>query len=360
MTPPAEDTERQRHGGGLPLETPVMIFVFNRPDITRRTLDAVRAARPTRLFLIADGPRDDRPDDRSLVEATRAVLDEVDWPCEVTRRFSATNLGVEASVELGLDWAFSQVSEAIVLEDDCVADPTFFTFADQLLSRYRNDTRVWQISGNNFGVPEKLFPDSSYGFTAWGSVWGWATWADRWHTHRAIFTRDHRPGDELHGAAPIRTRPPTPEIAALVTQSGQRHFADAATSQDIVSHGWDKHWWLTMMTLGGLAITPGRNLVENVGWGADAAHGVTAERQDHPAQPIEFPLRHPADVAVDVELERELELVLSRVGGRTARVARALIRSQRARQVARRIAHSRIAVRFARSWSRVTSRSPRD
>jgi hypothetical protein len=348
MTPLADETGS--------LETPVVIFAFNRPDITRRTMDAVRAARPACVLLIADGPRDDRPDDPELTAATREVLDGIDWPCDVRRRYLAANLGVEASVETGLDWVFSQVTDAIVFEDDCIADPSFFTFADELLGRYRDDDRVWQISGNNFGIPENLFADS-YAFTAWGSVWGWATWADRWHAHRAIFTRDHRPTDDGPGTAPVRTRPARPESGTLVTPSGRHHFSDAATSQDIVSHGWDKHWWLTMMTEGGLAITPSRNLVENVGWGADATHGVTTERQDHPAQRIDFPLRHPADVVVDAEVERDLELVLSRVGGRTARAARRLIRSPGARRIARSIAYSRPVVRFSRSWSRLTSRT---
>ncbi len=185
----------------------------------------------------------------------------------------------------------------------------------------------------------------------WGSVWGWATWADRWHAHRAIFTRDHH-APARHRS--VRDRPrqkPRPRH-----HLGQHHFAEAATSQDIISHGWDKHWWLTMMTLGGLAITPSRNLVENVGWGADATHGVTAERQDHPAQQIDFPLKHPTTVAVDTELERELELVLSRVGGRAARMARLVVRSPKARRIFRRVAHSRPAVQFTRFWSRASSR----
>ena len=359
MTSPAGDTDRHLHGEGMPLETPVVIFAFNRPDLTRQTLSSVRAARPTRLFLIADGPRDDRPDDPQLVAATRHELDAVDWPCEVTRRYSTVNLGCEASIETGLDHVFSDVAEAIVLEDDCVADPSFFVFAHELLTRFRDDRRVWQVSGNNFGAPEQLFRGSSYRFTAWGSVWGWATWADRWQAHRAIFPRDHQPAHDPRGIAPIRTRPARPDVAALVTPSGRRHFADAATSQDVVSHGWDKHWWLTMMTEGALAITPCRNLVENVGWGTGATHGAS-ERRDHPAQQMDFPLEHPTEVAVDVELERELELVLSRVGGRTARALRRLVRAPRARRVLRRIAYGRAAVAFTRSWSRVTAKARRD
>jgi hypothetical protein len=140
-----------------------------------------------------------------------------------------------------------------------------------------------------------------------------------------------------------------------VTPSGRRHFADAAVSQDVVVHGWDKHWWLTMMTDSGLTITPRRNLVEHIGWGEGATHG-TSERQDHPAQEIDFPLVHPTAVAVDVELERELELVLSRVGGRTARALRRLVKAPRARRVLRTAAYSRPAVAFARAFSRSLSR----
>lgn len=359
MTAPTGDTDRNTHGDGVPLETPVVIFAFNRPEVARQTLAAVRAVRPTRLFLIADGPREGRPDDPLLVAATREVLDAVDWPCEVTRRHSTVNLGCEASIETGLDYVFSEVAEAMVIEDDCVADPSFFRFAQELLSRYRDDRRVWQISGNNFGVPERLFEGSSYRFTAWGSVLGWATWADRWQTHRANFTRDHHPAHDPRGSSPVRTRPARPDTAGLVTPSGRRHFADAATSQDVIIHGWDKHWYLTMMTEGGLTITPRRNLVEHIGWGAGATHG-TSERSDHPAREIDFPLEHPTEVAVDVELERELELVLSRVGGRTARALRRLVRAPRARQALRRLAYSRAAVGFTRTWSRVTSRPRRD
>ena len=140
-----------------------------------------------------------------------------------------------------------------------------------------------------------------------------------------------------------------------MTPSGRRHFADAAVSQDVIVHGWDKHWWLTMMTDGGLTITPRRNLVEHIGWGEGATHG-TSERQDHPAREIEFPLAHPATVEVDVELERELELVLSRVGGRTARALRRLVKSPGVRRLLRGIAYSRPVVALARTLSRLMSR----
>jgi hypothetical protein len=333
--------------------TPVVLIGFNRPTPTARTMAAIRAARPPELFLIADGPRPGHSDDQRLCAEVRATMEQVDWPCTVHRRFSETNLGCEANVELGLDWVFGQVDRAVVLEDDCVPDLSFFRFAEELLDLYCDDHRVWQIAGNSHSVPAALFGGDSYRFASWGSVWGWATWADRWHRHREVFPRDHRAVGGRTGHEPRRTSPAEPRPGSLVTRGGRWHFRDAARSDDIVTH-----WWLTMLSEGGMAATPSVNMVENVGFGADATHGVR-ERAMEPGRAMPFPLRHPAAVAMDVEVERELELVLNRVGGRTARLARRLIRSSRLRRLARSAADSRVAVTSVRLASRLTQRKPR-
>ncbi|UDY23614.1 glycosyltransferase family A protein [Nocardioides sp. Kera G14] len=336
--------------------TPVVLIAFNRPEVTRRTLGAIAASRPTRLFLICDGPRATVPGDAERCAGVRAVLDEIDWPCEVTRLFSDVNLGVEANVELGLDQVFAAVDRAIVLEDDCFPDPTFFTYADELLDRYAGDPRVWQIAGNGLNLPAALFCDHSYAFSAWASVWGWATWADRWQAHRAAFPRTHVGPD---GDRPVRMTPPTPHPGQLVTASARRHFAEAAVSEDVVTHGWDKHWWLTVMAAGGLCATPSHSMVENVGFGADATHTVGSGADYGRARPMAFPLVHPDTVVLDVEVERELELILNRVGGRTATLARRLVRSPTMRRVLRSAADSAPATATARALSRLTTRRAR-
>jgi len=336
------------------LTTPVTLIAFNRPDLTAGTLAAIRAARPARLFLVVDGPRAGNADDVERCAAVRAVLEDIDWPCEIHRRYAEANLGLEANVELGLDWVFGQAESSIVLEDDCQAGPTFFRYAEQLLARYRDEPRVWQISGSGLGVPGRLFGGDSYAFTAWASVWGWATWADRWQRHREVFPRDHADGD-----APVRTVPAVPQAGLLVTRSAQQHFAEAARSADTVTHGWDKHWWLTMMTFGALATSPAVNLVENVGWGVDATHGVAPGKRDNAAEEMTFPLRHPEEVALNAEVERELELVLNRVGGRAATLARRLVRSPRLRHAARTAVNSRAATAAHRLVSQLGEKSRR-
>ncbi len=335
--------------------TPVVLIAFNRPDETRRTFAAIREARPQRLFLVCDGPREDRPDDTAAVAAVRALFDDIDWPCDVDRHFRERNLGVEANIELGLDRVFSMVDRAIVIEDDCQADSTFFRFADQLLDRYDADRRVWQVAGNGLGVAERLFHGSSYAFSAWASVWGWATWADRWRRHRERFPRTHLGSG---GDAPLRTAPVELGRAGLVTSSGRRHFLEAAVSGDVVTHGWDKHWWLTIMSEGGVCVTPSHSLVENIGFGEGATHTVGAGVDYGVARPMAFPLVHPPDVVIDAAIERELELILNRVGGRAARVTRRLVRSRRIRRVLRSVADSRAATGLARTLSRMSDRSP--
>jgi hypothetical protein len=335
---------------------PVVLVVFNRPDLTRRTLSAIRAAAPARLFVVADGPRPHRPEDAELTARARAEATRVDWPCEVHQKFSDRNLGCDVNVELGLDWAFSQVDRAIVLEDDCIPHPTFFTYAEQLLHRYRHDDRVWQVAGNSHGVPKSLFQGNSYAFASWASVWGWATWADRWHAHRAVFPRDH--GKGLGTEPPVRVGPAEPRAGALVTRAAHRHFVEAATSEDVVTHGWDKHWWITMLATGGLAATPAVNMVGNAGFGADATHSHSPGRREEQVEGMPLPLRHPPTVELDVEVERELELLLNRVGGRAARAARTVVRYPAARRLARRVVNSSIAVHAARTASRLRTRRP--
>ena len=136
----------------LRLTTPVAFLIFNRVDTTARVFEAIRQARPPKLLVVADGPRPGREGEAALCEQARSVIARVDWPCEVLTNFADTNLGCRKRVSSGIDWVFSTVPEAIILEDDCLPDPTFFRFCDELLERYRDDKRVMMISGDNFPV----------------------------------------------------------------------------------------------------------------------------------------------------------------------------------------------------------------
>jgi hypothetical protein len=237
-----------------PLETPVAFLVFNRPDTTARVLGAIRAARPRKLLVIADGPRPDRPGEAERCAAVRALVDQVDWPCEVKRSFSDVNLGCGRRISSGLAWVFAEEERAIVLEDDCLPHPDFFPFCERLLDRYADDERVAMIGGTNFLLDELRDLPSSYFFSRYFAIWGWATWRRAWA--RYDFRMSHWPA--------LR------EVGALATLYRQPFMqAHMARVFDLVHGGeidtWDVQWFHACLFDNGLSVTPRANLVSNIG-----------------------------------------------------------------------------------------------
>ncbi len=336
------------------LSTPVVLISFNRPDLTGRALERIRAAAPTQLFLLADGPRPDHPEDAAKCAAVREALEAVDWPCEVHRRYNDGNRGCEATVELGLDWVFEQVSEAIILEDDCLPGPSFFDFCSEMLARFHDDPRVAHISGTTLFVPSQLFSELSYAFGSFAGVWGWATWRRAWQEHRAQFPRSHAGGTGVDGSGAERPLSPTLDGGRLVTGAGVRYFREVAHSRSERGFGWDSHWYLSTVSSGRLAVTPAVNLVENVGFSADATH-TQSTRKMPGAGELGWPLRHPAEVKLNADVERELELVLVRANGRLARTVRRAVPQGPLRAIARTLVTGRATARVMHLGSRLSS-----
>ncbi|MFN7398559.1 MAG: glycosyltransferase family 2 protein [Sandaracinobacter sp.] len=263
---------------------PIAMIVFNRPDLTRRVFEKVAAARPETLLLVADGPRPGRAGEAERVAEVRAIVQQVDWPCRVLMNFAETNMGCRRRVASGISWVFEQVSEAIILEDDCLPAPAFLGFCRDMLERYRNDRRVFAISGTNFTNEDT---EPGHYFSNFSLMWGWATWADRWQRYV------EEPND---AGQVIAERWPGQVLRQL--------FWRKTLSRVLLpEHGtWDWQWILTVWREGGLAVRPTRNLVQNIGFGPDATHTHSAEAR---ASKLEvFPLvmsfsDGPTDVAPD-------------------------------------------------------------
>lgn len=163
--------------------TPVAFMIFNRPEKTARVFAEIRKARPTQLFIVADGPRTEQ--EKEKTDATRAVTEHIDWECEVKRNYSDVNVGCKMRVSSGISWIFENVENAIILEDDCVPEQSFFPYCQELLERYKDDTRIMHISGDNFewGRTGNFESDASYYFSRIPHVWGWATWRRAWNLY---------------------------------------------------------------------------------------------------------------------------------------------------------------------------------
>jgi hypothetical protein len=275
---------------------PVIFTIFNRPDTTKQVFETIRAARPRQLLVIADGPRAYRPGEAEKCAATRAIIDGVDWDCEVLRNFSETNMGCRLRVSSGITWAFELVDKAIILEDDCVPSASFFYYCADLLDRYESDERVMHVSGNNFLFGHAATADSYY-FSRYAHVWGWATWRRAWAKYDLNMTlwpeiRDRKLFDQY-----------------LPTISERFYWESIFQSvYDGTIESWAFQWVYSIWANSGLCAAPARNLVRNIGFSrADATH----TKRDNAysslgAEELSLPLTHPANLLASSDKD-ELE-----------------------------------------------------
>lgn len=282
-------------------QSPVAFIIFNRPEVTERVFAAIRAARPFKLFLIADGPRLNVRSDLARCATTRAVVDQIDWPCEVHRKFAASNLGLRRNVSEGLDWVFNHAEEAIILEDDCLPDPSFFRFCDELLLRYRNHPEVGVISGANLSPAAVTSgADASYHFSRYCHIWGWATWRRVWQSYDAALKE--WPALDQTGwlADKVQT--------SSARNYWRRHFDDCFQNHADGLGTWDVQLVFALWRQNLLSIVPRRNLVANLGFGPDAVHTRhTSRTGEREATAMRFPLRHPTSVAVDAHADHQVQ-----------------------------------------------------
>lgn len=240
------------------LKTPVAFFIFNRPDLTSIVFDTIAQAKPKKLLVVADGPR--FPEEAEKCREARAVIERVDWDCEVLTNFSQINLGCKYRVSSGLYWVFSKVEEAIILEDDCLPAPSFFYFCQTLLAHYRYDERIMHISGNNFQFGQSR-TEYSYYFSKYSHIWGWASWRRAWKHYDVQIKTWSQYKDS--------------EVLSYICEDSyeQKYWIDIferVFKGDIDT--WDYQWMYACWCQSSLSILPESNLVSNIGFGADGTH----------------------------------------------------------------------------------------
>lgn len=273
------------------MNTPVAFVVFNRPDCTVRTLRAIRDARPDSLYVIADGPRPGNSKDlTSCAKVREIVAAGVDWPCHVEYNYSDHNLGCAERVAGGLTWAFSRSERLIVVEDDCLPNPTFFPFCEELLIRYADDTRIGQICGGPF-ITNTLLRPTSYIFSRYGPIWGWASWARAWKHYDikiGSWSRLKESGD-LKSVIPN----------AIERRLRRGLYNKLATGK---ASTWDYQWGYAKLVNSMLSVIPTVSMIENIGFGEEATHTSSSQSflQRHA---VPFPLSHPETVIPDASFD---------------------------------------------------------
>jgi len=246
-----------------PLNTAVLFLVFNRPDTTTQVFDAIRRARPQRLYVAADGPRTDRAGEAARVESVRKIATAVDWPCDVKTLFRDQNLGCKRAVSGAITWFFDHEEEGIILEDDCLPHPDFFNFCETMLGCYRHDERVGVITGNNFQNGQQRGA-ASYYFSKYNHCWGWASWRRVWRHYQGdlSFWPNWKQSDEWRSHCPDK-----------VERRYWEKIFDQVHAGGIDS--WAYPWTACVWKQGGLTVIPNVNLVSNIGFGEYATHTVS-------------------------------------------------------------------------------------
>lgn len=278
----------------------VLLLFFNRASTFKLVFDEVRKARPSRLFLYQDGPRNEN--DMEGIEACRKIAEEIDWECDVRRNYQERNYGCDPSGFMAHKWAFSIADKCIVLEDDVVPAQSFFPFCKEMLDRYENDERITMIAGFNTDETTQDVP-YSYFFTSAFSIWGWASWRrviDKWDANYSFL-------DDKFNCQ---------QLATLAKERGVRNDF-MKMCYDHRANGkpyFESIFWSTMLMNNGLAIMPTRNQINNVGATADSTHYgelltmPKALRRIFTMKRIEldFPLSHPKYVMEYVDYKHRL------------------------------------------------------
>ena len=278
---------------------PVLLTVFNRPLETRLVLTRLKQLQPNKLFIAADGPRNGREDDiASCDEVHRLIADLVDWPAEVLTDFSPHNLGLRRRMASAITWALSLEDRVIVLEDDCIPDPTFFRFCTELLAYYEGDRRVGVITGDNF-QPADFQCSASYYFSRYPHCWGWATWRSAWDLY------DDQMADWPHVRQTEWLEKLFPDpLEALYWKK----IFDATHADKIQS--WAYRWTYSCWRHGMFTATPVKNLVTNIGTGPSATNTRDVEQNKHGQNSLtlDFPLSHAPAVTRDSNADNYAQL----------------------------------------------------
>jgi hypothetical protein len=242
------------------LKTAVLFIVFNRPETTTKVFEKIRQAKPPRLYVASDGPREKHESDKENVKKTLEIATKVDWPCELKTLIRDKNQGCKKGVSTAITWFFENEAQGIILEDDCVPNSDFFIFCENLLNRYADEERVSAITGNNF-QNDNWRGDASYYFSKYNHCWGWASWKRAWK---------HYQEDLLFWPEWKKSSNWSKYIADKVEQKYWENIYDKMYANEIDT--WDYPWMASTWYKNGLTVTPNVNLVSNIGFGPNSTH----------------------------------------------------------------------------------------
>ena len=233
----------------------VLLIAFGRIDYARKTFEAIKTAKPSKFYFYTNAGRPDHPDECKRNEIVKAMAKEVNWPCEFKTWFREEPVGVLDSIRLAIDWVFQNEEKAIIMEEDCVGAPAWFTFANEMLDKYADNDRVWMIGGSNYAEDCNPF-NYSYHFSRNFFINGWASWRDRWKKVD---------WDSLDFLSILKEG----VIDSYYPTKRQRkyHRSNILRNAKAIEQNkcWDFCFWYTAVANNAYSIIPAYHLVQNIG-----------------------------------------------------------------------------------------------
>lgn len=276
------------------LKTPILYLAFNRLDSVKQTFPEIQKAKPRQLFISCDGPR--TKEEKKDTDAVRKyILENINWKCEVKTFFRDKNVKSKVCIPAAISWFFDNVEQGIILEDDCMPNPSFFKFCEEMLDRYKDNPKVFSVAGYNY--LRKMNIKESYFLSRYFSVWGWATWKDKWVIPEKIrkdYFKDLKSG----------------KLKKIIKNPIERLILKRAIKVNPIDKigTWDSAFWYLHFKNNGICIKPKINLVKNIGFIEDSTH--TSENIiDNKFYCVEnfelkFPLIHPKKIEINYKLSK--------------------------------------------------------
>jgi hypothetical protein len=247
--------------------TPILFMVFNRPDLTMKVFEEIKKLKPAKLYISADGPRENKEGEQEKCIETRKIAKFVDWDCDLKILFREKNLGCKMAVSTAIDWFFENEEEGIILEDDSLPNQSFFFFCNELLIKYRDVEKIMEIGGNNFQPDVKY--EGSYFFSRYSNMPGWATWRRAWKKYD-VTIRDFPNFLKEKRIKKILGSNPVQYYWLYKFWKVYKNKVDT----------WDYQWTYTCWNNDGITIFPTKNFISNIGYNnADAAHTTMDNKQ---------------------------------------------------------------------------------
>jgi hypothetical protein len=275
------------------MKVPVLLLAFNRPELTEKVIESISIYKPDRLYFALNYPKENKTEDIQKWHQVKNLLKNINWKCKIHKLFRKEHLPLKISVSSAISWFFKNEEMGIILEDDIVADVSFYFFCEYLLKKYKNDSRIGMISGDNFGFGIQS-SSYSYYYSIYSHIWGWASWRRAWEGYD-VNMNDY--DDFLREGFLEKIFPNPTEF-----QFWKRMF-NKVTKENF--NTWDFQWVYHNLKNNRLNIMPNVNLVKNIGFGKDASH------TNHPSpyanmkiQKMDFPLLHPKFIIRDVSSDQ--------------------------------------------------------